>query len=106
MTSPSTSHIAHSARQTYRCVVIKYPLSLEVSGSQKASIKERGTLIPTLVLASFYKHTIFLGSTEIQQRNYSYTYINQPGARSDVLVKATNRQVAGSIPDGVSGIFQ
>jgi hypothetical protein len=31
-----------------------------------------------------------------------------PGARGDVVVKAlaTNRQVAGSIPDGVIGIFQ
>ena len=28
------------------------------------------------------------------------------GARGGVVVKATNRQVAGSIPDGVIGIFQ
>jgi len=51
MTSPSTSHIAHNGRQTYRCVVIKAPtIILAVSGRQKASIKERRTLIPTPVL--------------------------------------------------------
>jgi hypothetical protein len=27
-------------------------------------------------------------------------------ARGGAVVKATNRQVAGSIPDGVTGIFQ
>ena len=34
-----------------------------------------------------------------------YLFLFTMGARGGVVVKVTNRQVAGSIPDGVNGIF-